>query len=274
MLIPSLFATVGLTLFPLVTAHGYISNWTVPYPGGATTKAQKTPLAQTAFRSVSNNTGFVGSAFISSPATVCGAFNTPFNTTSPPGPPFFSDASQSAGFTMNTPVGEMVQLIISGNPGQGWPHPGGNMAVYLGMCGTGPTDCQNFDASTADWFKIKSDPNGVPNVLHPAYDPTVDGNRYNISLPAQVPTGSYILRLEILGFGLTNAAEGDQVEIYPFCGQLYLSGSNVTTLSKEIQTIKLPTGYAGLTLQTTTLPGPPVIDPKFFLSTAAQSSGG
>lgn len=31
----------------------------------------------------------------------------------------------------------------------------------------------------------------------PAYDASVDGNRFNITLPTSIQTGSYLLRLEM-----------------------------------------------------------------------------
>ena len=38
---------------------------------------------------------------------------------------------------------------------------------------------------------------GIPSDLMPAYDASVDGNRFNITLPTSIQTGSYLLRLEM-----------------------------------------------------------------------------
>ncbi|KAM0746724.1 hypothetical protein T439DRAFT_383773 [Meredithblackwellia eburnea MCA 4105] len=258
------------TVAPLVDAHGYIKQWTV---NGVTSPAQKVPLSSSAFRPSPNNTGFVGDLYATSKAITCGSYITPFNTTQAPGPPWFSDPDQAGGFTLNTPAGKQVQLVVSGNPGKGWPHPNGNLAAYLGMCGTGPTDCQNYDANLASWFKIKSELNGIPNTLIPAYDPVVDGNRYNITLPYQIPTGSYILRFEILAFDQASAAESDQVEIYPFCGQLYITSKTTASIqSLNYRTITFPSGYTGETFNATSSPGPPVIPDSAF--SAVQTSSG
>lgn len=78
-----------------------------------------------------------------------------------------------------------------------WPHPNGHVQAYLGMCGTSATACQNFDASQASYFKILGEKNGIQNTLRPAYDGSVDGNRYSVPIPANLTDGSYIFRFEL-----------------------------------------------------------------------------
>ena len=66
-------------------------------------------------------------------------------------------------------------MVISGNPGQGWPHPKGHVSTYLAQCGG--ADCNNFDATQGKFFKIQQEANGIQNTLRPAYDASIDGNR-------------------------------------------------------------------------------------------------
>lgn len=106
---PAVSAMSRLPLLPLLIvlatqpyaalAHGYIKEWTV---NNVTALAQKQALPDTAFRSCPDNTGFVGSDYITNVAVTCSSSVTPFNITSPPSGLVFSDPSQAAGITMNT----------------------------------------------------------------------------------------------------------------------------------------------------------------------------
>ncbi|KAL8280770.1 hypothetical protein RQP46_006774 [Phenoliferia psychrophenolica] len=249
------------------SAHGYIREWTV---GGLTALAQKQPLNQTAFRSVSNNTGFVGSDYITTRSVTCGSSDTPFNSTLPPGGLIFSDSDQSASKTMGANGGDSIQLVIAGTPGVGWPHDNGHIQTYLGLCGAVVSDCQNFDASTPLWFKIQSELEGVKTTLVPAYNATLDGNPYNITLPSEIVTGSYMLRFELIVFDQTSNTEGFQTEIYPFCGQIFIRGAASTN---NFATIKFPEAYKDVFLSPSTVPGPGVLALPNSTSTSSSSSG-
>ena len=173
----------------VVEAHGFIKQWGVK--GSSLVKAQKTDVKSSSFRAVPSNTGWIGSkcahpswssfykpladlyAVLDSKAIACGSSDTPFGKVAAPGGTFF--ATQGAGQELSVNPGQSVQLVISGNPGQGWPHPKGHVLTYLAQCNGG---CSSFDATQGKFFKIQEEKNGIQNTLRPAYDGSVDGNRW------------------------------------------------------------------------------------------------
>ena len=121
-------------------------------------------------------------AVLTSRAIACGASDTPFGKVAAPGGTFF--ATQGAGSDLKVNAGDTIQLVISGNPGQGWPHPKGHVSTYLAQCGG--ADCSSFDATQGKFFKIQQEANGIQNTLKPAFDASIDGNRYALGTPAVV----------------------------------------------------------------------------------------
>ena len=109
---------------------------------------------------------------LDSKAIACGASDTPFGKVAAPGGTFF--ASQGAGKQTSVTPGQSIQLVVSGNPGEGWPHPKGHIMTYLAQC---DDDCSTFDATQGKFFKIQEEKDGIQNTLKPAYDSGVDGNR-------------------------------------------------------------------------------------------------
>ena len=110
---------------------------------------------------------------LDSPAIACGSSDTPFGKVAAPGGTTF--AKQGAGKQLSVNPGQTVQLVVSGNPGEGWPHPRGHILTYLAQC---DGDCSNFDATKGAFFKIQEEKNGIQNTLRPALDKGIDGNRY------------------------------------------------------------------------------------------------
>jgi hypothetical protein len=237
---------------PSVLGHGWIKQWAAD--GGAPQKAQKQSLASSAFRASPDNTGWIGSNFLTSGAITCGSSQTPFNTVASPGGTLFSSADQSAGKTLATKAGGFTELWVAGNPGVGWPHPRGNVQVYLGYCGESTTACQKFDASKAAWFKIHSEVNGIQNTLKPAYDGSVDGNKYKVPIPSNIKDGSYLMRFELIAFGQSSGAEGGQDQYYPFCGQISVTGGS--SAANKFQTVTFPGAYKNGKISEGSLPGP------------------
>ena len=109
---------------------------------------------------------------LDSKAIACGASDTPFGKVAAPGGTFF--ASQGAGTQTSVNPGQSIQLVVSGNPGEGWPHPKGHIMTYLAQC---DDDCSTFDATQGKFFKIQEEKDGIQNTLKPGYDSGVDGNR-------------------------------------------------------------------------------------------------
>ncbi|TFK89936.1 lytic polysaccharide monooxygenase [Polyporus arcularius HHB13444] len=243
-----------------VEAHGFIKQWGVK--GQTLEKAQKTDIKASAFRAVASNTGWIGAQFVDSKAIACGASDTPFGKVAAPGGTLF--ATQGAGKDLPVTPGQSVQLVVSGNPGEGWPHPKGHIMTYLAQC---DDDCSTFDASQGKFFKIQEEKDGVPNTLRPAYDGGVDGNRYNVAIPESIPAGNYIMRFEILAFGQSSQAEGGQDQYYPFCGQLTVGGGTTGKAFDKFATVSFPGAYKKGNIDQSTTPGPAV------LATIGGSSG-
>ncbi|RPD55980.1 hypothetical protein L227DRAFT_636156 [Lentinus tigrinus ALCF2SS1-6] len=242
MFVPSSLLAAFLLAFaitPAVNAHGFIKQWGVK--GQTLEKAQKTDLMGSSFRAVASNTGWIGSQFVDSQAIAWGASDTPFGKVTAPGGTFF--ATQGAGKQVSVSSGQSVQLVVSGNPGEGWPHPRGHIMTYL-----------------AQWkfFKIQEEKDGIQNTLKPAYDKGVDGNRYNVAIPEGVPAGNYIMRFELLAFGQSSQAEGGQDQYYPFCGQLTVGGSSTGNAADKFATVSFPGAYKKGNIDQSTTPGPAV----------------
>ncbi|KAH9811759.1 glycosyl hydrolase family 61-domain-containing protein [Melampsora americana] len=217
--------------------------------------AQKQSPSNTAYRGAADNSGWIGSQFLAnSRAIVCGASSTPFGQIKPPGGKFFSDASEAVAKTLTVEAGGKVTLVTANDPGKGFPHPKGHIQAYLGYCGKSATACEDFDASSTTYFKIQESKNGVQDKLRPAMNYDLDGNVWEVPIPAEVPQGSYIFRFEIIAFDQSNAAEGHQDQYYPSCGQLYVKSSQQP--STTFQGVKFPGTYANGNVQQDTLPGP------------------
>lgn len=80
------FLALSSSHFETAFAHAYVKSWSAD--GGTVEAAQKRPLEQTAFRGVSQNTGWIGSKFIESAAITCGAHQTPKGMVSAPVEPY------------------------------------------------------------------------------------------------------------------------------------------------------------------------------------------
>ncbi|KZW02080.1 hypothetical protein EXIGLDRAFT_665838 [Exidia glandulosa HHB12029] len=239
-----------------VVGHTYISK--VSADGGGWQGAQKKGHKEF-FREAPDNTGWVGSKFIGdNKAIVCSASNTPFKTVAAPGGRFFSDPSESAAKSLDVKAGGKVTVVTSGNPGQGFPHPNGHVQVYLAFCGDGHDACNGFDASKGDWFKIVGEKNGIQNTLRKHLRGDLDGQTYDIAIPKTIKSGSYILRFELIAFGQSSSAEGQQDQYYPLCGHITVNGGAGT--QPNFKVVKFPGAYKSGNIDQNTLPGPGVME--------------
>lgn len=238
-----------------VSGHGYISK--VSADGGGWQKAQKSGHSAS-FREVPNNTGWIGSKFLDSKAIVCGSSDTPFKTVAAPGGTFFSDAGQAGKQTLDVKAGGKITVVVSGNPGEGFPHPRGHVQTYLAWCGESHDACQNFDASQGNWFKILSEKDGIPNTLRKHMRGDLNGQTYDISIPGNIKSGSYILRYELIAFGQSSGVEGNQDQYYPFCGQIFVNGG--ASSQPNFKTVKFPGAYGNGNIDPGSVPGPGVME--------------
>lgn len=108
---------VFLNFVSVVLCHDYIRSWS-PDGGKTFEKGHKQPLAKTAVRDVSENTGWIGSQFLTNPAIVCGSSLTPSEKVAAPGGQMFSEASASAGKTLAVEPGSAIHIIFSDEPGK------------------------------------------------------------------------------------------------------------------------------------------------------------
>ncbi|KAJ7675831.1 glycoside hydrolase family 61 protein [Mycena polygramma] len=205
----------------------------------------------------------------SDPSTVIRQVNTNSPVTS------VSDPNLTCG-----PNAQVAQDVADANPGDAvevdwvstagaWFHDVGPMLTYLSNCGSSP--CSQFDASNAMWFKIEQagrDANGqwVQALLN-------SGAPANLTLPANLAAGNYLLRHEIIA--LQNGVSQGGAEFYASCSQLKVGGSGSgSPTSSEL--VKLPGAYSATdpgilvdvysnTNAPYTFPGPPI---------AAFASGG
>nr|AGT80113.1 endoglucanase 4 [Hemileia vastatrix] len=252
-----LFLLSLLTALPRTYAHGFLKAYVSDSSPGWKPAQRGVDLQNSIFRGLSDNTGWIGSKFLSNPGIVCGCSNTPFGKVENPSGNVFSSASLSAGKTLPVNPGEKIKLIIGGNPGEGWPHKNGHVNTYLGFCGKSATACEHFDASQAEYFKIQSEPNAIQNKLKPAYQSDQDGNLWEIVIPPNVPQGSYILRYELIVIGESSKVEGEQDQYYPFCGQIYVQKKPNNPVSLDsVPTGHFPGDYVSKNLEHNVIPGP------------------
>ncbi|EGG08525.1 family 61 glycoside hydrolase [Melampsora larici-populina 98AG31] len=248
----------ALHLFNTVSAHAYIKTWSAD--GGKFENAQKQPLGNTAFRGVSKNTGWIGSKFIETPAITCGANDTPKGKIAAPIAPFFHTSDQAAKKTLSVKAGGEIDLVITGEPGKGFPHPNGHIQTYLGYCGAEANSCANFDAAKASYFKIQAEVNAISEKLRPNFDHKADGNKWNIPIPSFIPPGSYIMRLELITFGQSSDQEGKQDQYYVYCGQIHVTGSRTPAHDlSRLDSVQFPGAYKSGNIPKDHLPGPKVI---------------
>lgn len=247
-----------LHLINTVSAHAYIKTWSAD--GGEFHKAQKQPLGNTAFRGVSKNTGWIGSKFIETPAITCGAEDTPKGKIAAPIAPFFHTADQAAKKSLSVKAGGEIDLVITGEPGKGFPHPNGHIQTYLGYCGAEENSCANFDASKANYFKIQAEVNAISEKLRPNFDHQADGNKWKVPIPSFIPQGSYIMRLELITFGQSSDQEGKQDQYYVYCGQLHITGSRAPAHDlSRFDSVQFPGAYKAGNIAKDHLPGPKVV---------------
>ncbi|WAQ80665.1 hypothetical protein PtA15_1A3 [Puccinia triticina] len=242
--------------FSSISAHVFVKQWKTTSSLDWQPGQKEWKLENTAYRRASDSIGWVGSKFLTTnKAIVCGASHTPKGQVAPSGGKFFSDADESAGKTLKVRAGGKVSLVLQGDTGRGYPHHHGHLQAYLGKCGSSPTACQSFDASTASYFKIQENKDGVTQ-LHRQYSSQLGGDVWEVPIPKDIASGSYIFRFEIITWGESVESEGYQDQYYPSCGQLYVESDHQASPS-NIPSIKLPEGYHNGNLgPLSVLPGP------------------
>ena len=148
---------------------------------------------------------------------------------------------------------------------------------YLANCGS--TTCDQFDSTTAKWFKIgqiglESDEVTwyqqnlsmfqcifIVSVCILTNPYPENGHAANITLPSNIAPGNYIIRHEIIALHLANEMGG--AEFYPSCSQLKISGTG-TGVPASNELVSFPGAYSD------TDPG--IYVPQVSMSSIAQAN--
>ncbi len=129
-------------------------------------------------------------------------------------------------------------------------HPGSLMA-YLAKVPTGKT-AANWDGPGTVWFKIYEDhstfgssaliwPSMSKHSTSPLYNPsnvTTGATSVSFKIPAAVPSGNYLFRIEHIGLHVAQSVGSAQ--FYISCGQLAVAGGGSGTPSP---TVAFPGAY-------------------------------
>jgi hypothetical protein len=112
------------------------------------------------------------------------------------------------------------------------------MLTYMASCGS--TTCDKFDARTARWFKIQQVGRSSPGGNWAQQD-LMNGAPAQVTLPANIAPGNYLIRHEIIALHLANTMGG--AEFYPSCSQLTVTGTG-TGVPKDSELVSLPGAYS------------------------------
>jgi len=244
---------VGLLPF-FVSAHGYIGSVTIDgqsYPGnqpGGTTNPS-------VIRQVSTIDPVKGAT---DPSLNCGM-----------------DAALASDVANANPGSQILVQWVGGSTGDSnWPHNVGPIMHYMTQC---DGSCSSYDSTNAEWFKISE--LGIESDDTTWYmNNIMEGMPANVTIPATIAPGDYLLRSELISLQLAVSVGG--AEFYPGCIQLSIGGSG-TGAATSSEECTLPGCYSDTDPGiydpniynpplTYTFPGPPV---AAFVGSDTSSGG-
>ncbi|KAF7289744.1 hypothetical protein MIND_01348000 [Mycena indigotica] len=135
---------------------------------------------------------------------------------------YTSKQSGTAPNVANVAAGSTVTFTVVGNPSSTYHD--GVLNVYMAKAPSG-TDVSKWDGSGTVWFKIKEIPavaNGV-TITFPATNLTT----VPVTIPTQVPSGQYLLRVEHIALHAASSYGGAQ--FYISCAQINVTGGGSGT---------------------------------------------
>ncbi|KAJ7618314.1 glycosyl hydrolase family 61-domain-containing protein [Mycena polygramma] len=202
----------SLSLITSAAAHGWVQNITVGghvYPGNRPSESGKPPfdsvirqkysaqpvMSNSAQAKTSNNSD------LTSVALQCG-----------PG-------AKQAALDVDVKAGDTVALFYYTAQGN-WFHLVGPMMAYLANCGS--VTCDKFDVAGAKWFKITQEGMTAPRVW--VQGELTQGHPANVTIPANLNPGNYILRHEIISLQNVLPDGTGDAELFPNCVQMKVSG--------------------------------------------------
>lgn len=208
-----------LAFVPYVVAHGYVSILSVDgtqYDGQEPTEDGQ-PTTPSVVRRISIIDPVKGA---SNPFLNCGQ-----NAT-------------AASLIASTNPGSKLTFQWEAGGGERWPHNTGPLMFYLTNCGS--VTCDQFDSTTAKWFKIAEV--GLESDEVTWYQQNImNGQTANVTLPSNIAPGNYIIRHEIVALHLANEMGG--AEFYPSCSQLNISGTG-TGAPASNELVSFPGAYS------------------------------
>ncbi|KAJ7240389.1 glycosyl hydrolase family 61-domain-containing protein [Mycena haematopus] len=152
-----------------------------------------------------------------------------------------NDAQLAEDITDANPGDPMSFLWVGGDLSR-WPHNIGPMLTYMTPCPD--TDCSTFNSSNAKWFKIAQVgriPGDSQGTWFQNFMYTTDGVPANVTLPANIAPGPYLIRHEIIALHLADQPGG--AEFYPSCSQIRIGGSG-TGVPTDDDLVTLPGAYS------------------------------
>ncbi|EJD47911.1 hypothetical protein AURDEDRAFT_123123 [Auricularia subglabra TFB-10046 SS5] len=138
---------------------------------------------------------------------------------------------------------QMSFLYRAGTDSTVWPHNVGPLMTYLYKCpsGTSADKCAPPPSGTPGWFKISELGRKSGGDWWQA---DLKANKsVPVTLPAEVPSGDYLLRFEVLA--LQNAMSAGLAEFYVSCTQIRVSGTATQDAQAQgAQLVAFPGAYS------------------------------
>lgn len=119
-----------------------------------------------------------------------------------------------------------------------WVHDTGPMLTYMASCGS--VTCDKFDQTNAKWFKIDQ-VGRKPNSDEWFQKDLHNGGVADVTIPANIKPGNYLVRHEIIALHLATSPGG--AEFYPGCVQLKVGG-NGNGVPKQSDLVSIPGAYS------------------------------
>ncbi|KAE9390573.1 hypothetical protein BT96DRAFT_865488 [Gymnopus androsaceus JB14] len=220
MKIPLISLIVTFSLCSYVSGHGYVAKLIVngqSYSGNAP-GAQATPSV---IRQISDISPVKGAT---NPDLNCGL------------------SAQLAADVATVNAGDSLAFDWRGGSDgdSNWPHNTGPMLTYMTSCGSTP--CSQYNSSQSKWFKIQQVGLVDANSNTWAQAAVMNGATANVTLPATLAPGNYIIRHEIIALQLAVSVGG--AEFYPSCSQISVGNSDQTGGPTEDELVLLPGAYS------------------------------
>ncbi|KAL0579079.1 hypothetical protein V5O48_002921 [Marasmius crinis-equi] len=134
--------------------------------------------------------------------------------------------------------GDSISFDWKGGDGSNWPHNTGPMLTYMASCGDKP--CNQFDSTSAKWFKIQQVGRKGKGQDWAQAD-LMQGAAADLKLPSTLAPGNYLIRHEIIALHLAENEGG--AEFYPGCAQLKVGG-NQSGKPNNNELVTFPGGYS------------------------------